>query len=927
MTTRTYFVGILAGGLALLGTAACGDNIECGAGTVEIDGECVLASDACGAGATYNAATGTCEANCAAGTVLEGNECVPDGTVICETGTTYNTTTGKCDPDITGCAEGTVFVDGECIPYDDTLIGDIHEPDEDNGWDGIPGTITTPETGESVTVDGCITPVDLDSDGFLDGDSDLYLFSVPGQTLLEITVDGIGGLAGAFAVYPTDDDLWDSGWLRFGVNLVGDTSSRQVFLPRAGTYVLEVADSRQLMFADAVGSAETCYFMTIANVAIPTPTAYAPVGMSCSDGSTCTGDDGCTAIGDGTCGTRMLGELADDVHFYSIAVVDGDIMTTNLVAPSEGMSPGFVNSNLNDWVGNTGYNAQLMTVVDGMATGTMVVAVDHFHNISLDDVAYSLTIEGTSATAAPADGTTTTVTVVDDQTEYLFWFDVAAGEVVNLAVLSATAELDVDVYGPGGYWYDSDNDSTADDSIDYSEWFYFLDAGRYYIELTYVGEETTFPVDITRTHIVPGTMALDTTTGDMTLDTDFGYDWYVFDAAPVDWFSVSLTAVAGTWGDVWFDIYSGSNSGLLDHLDDFGLADTDDEIQRIVFDDSSLVLIRISDDDGAIDSDEHYDVVITDLNPEILGNAPDSVADVALAADATHYYIARADARVVDSISITGTDDTGASELLLSEVDGSGEMGTSYVTAEPLVSGLWMSSIGRGYLPFRIDDTASDAGTYDLNVIVDSGHMSYGIIEGTLPFTNICPGAGGTGVVHALGWGDDPDFEPDTDDGLSEIPIALQFDFDLYGAAVDDIVVGANGFLTTDAAYDGSPGYWEWTYDYMPNYYMDIAMIAPYWGHPADVVVCVLDEATKLTVQWTGTDIYYGGMPVQYQAVLHDDNKIDFIYGPLHDDVNGPGLIGVQDDIGNGLTVGAYYEYANPGTSYTLLPIDDPTPP
>jgi hypothetical protein len=927
MTIRAYFIGFMVGGLALLGTS-CGDNVDCGDGTVRVDGVCVPSADACGAGATYNPDTGRCDpdiSGCAAGTVLESGECVPDGSVICETGTTYNPDTGKCDPDITGCGAGTVFTDGQCVLQDDTLIGDVVEADEDNGWDGTPGSFTTPEPGDSLTLSGCITPVDRDNDGVVDIDEDLFTFSVPGQTLLNITVDGIDGLAGGFAIYPTDEALMDNEWMRLGVNLVGDTATRQVFLPKAGTYTLVISDSRSLLYRGVAGDSDTCYYATITNTDLPTPTPYAPT-LSCSNGDSCTGDDGCTSIDDGLCLARHAGTVGDDVAFVSVAVADGDIFSTSLYAESAAMSTSFVLSNGTTYLGNAGLGGATgfaslpvgfpSTIsMDGLADGTLVIAVDHYVNVGIEEVSYGLIVETTGATAAAADGTTATVATIAGQSDYLFWFDVVAGEVVHLGVDSPDA-LGVGVFGPG--MTPHDNGST-----DYDNWFYFLTAGRYYIQLVYSGAGASFDVDITRTHIVPQPLAIGTSTGNRALDTDSGLDWYLLDVAPIDWLSTTLSALAGTWGDVDIDLYSGTNQGrvgstALPAVDYLGLTGTNDEVQRITFDDSSLFLVRVSDGDDAIDGDEHYELLISDLQPTVLGSAPTSSDDVALAADAVHYYIARADARIVDVLTMTATDDTGASELMLSAVaQGTGEVGASYISDEDLFANLWISPTARGYLAFRIDETAGAAGTYDLNVVIDSGHPNYDVVAGTMPFTNICPGAGGNGIVHSL---------VDDDEGLSQTPISLPFAFDLFGVAVTDMTVSSNGFLAAVGNYAGLTGWFEWTNGF-PNVYLDAPLIAPFWGDHGEMVVCVLSEATQLTVQWTGVDFWESDEPVQYQTIIADDGRIHFLYGPLHHDDHSPATIGAQvAGAAYGVMVDRGYGIAAPDTSYTLLPIADPTP-
>ena len=73
-------------------------------------------------------------------------------------------------------------------------------------------------------------------------------------------------------VYPSDDpELENDGWIRFGINLVNDTSRQQVYLPKAGVYLLFLADSRTLLSSIvlATGGDDACYFATVTNVGVP----------------------------------------------------------------------------------------------------------------------------------------------------------------------------------------------------------------------------------------------------------------------------------------------------------------------------------------------------------------------------------------------------------------------------------------------------------------------------------------------------------------------------------------------------------------------------------------------------------------------------------------------------------------------------------
>ncbi|HTM21020.1 MAG TPA: hypothetical protein VL172_10945, partial [Kofleriaceae bacterium] len=243
-----------------------------------MNGTCVPSGDVCGDNATFNPETGECEgATCSPGTVLMGNECVPDGSVVCGDGTSYDPDTGECVPDLT-CGEGTVLVDGECVPFDDSLTADVEEQPEPNGFpDDNAGQFTLPATGGSITIKGCIQPYeDLDANACtatnLDPDYDAYYFVASAPTLLQVTVDGLGGLSGGFLMLAGDDGMNADGWVRIGLNPTDDIATRQVFLPTAGVYALGITDGRSLLLDEGFGGPDDCYLATVEKLPLPTPT-------------------------------------------------------------------------------------------------------------------------------------------------------------------------------------------------------------------------------------------------------------------------------------------------------------------------------------------------------------------------------------------------------------------------------------------------------------------------------------------------------------------------------------------------------------------------------------------------------------------------------------------------------------------------------
>lgn len=242
---------------ALVLAAGCGDDGErCGEGTVDVAGVCTPA----------NLTT------CGDGTKLENGRCVIDPAT---------------------CQAGTVLIAGHCVDPSRSPVVDLEESPEPNGLRIVAGAelSTSPAgiialtPGVPYVIHGHITPFrDADDDGQLDPDIDTYRLTVGGPTLLAISVDGVGGVQGAF--FATADAV--PHYERYGLNLAGDTSQRRLFLPAAGSYSIAIADTRSLALGSnapapagrggAAGSADAEYYATITAEALPAPVPLAAAG-------------------------------------------------------------------------------------------------------------------------------------------------------------------------------------------------------------------------------------------------------------------------------------------------------------------------------------------------------------------------------------------------------------------------------------------------------------------------------------------------------------------------------------------------------------------------------------------------------------------------------------------------------------------------
>lgn len=109
--------GLLAASVAPL--YGCGS--ECGPGTTEKDGSCVLVAKGCGSGTVLeNKQCVVTEDGCGQGTVLQAGTCVPADT-ICTDGTSFDAASKSCIPNSEiVCGEGTEpNSEGTCVPSAD----------------------------------------------------------------------------------------------------------------------------------------------------------------------------------------------------------------------------------------------------------------------------------------------------------------------------------------------------------------------------------------------------------------------------------------------------------------------------------------------------------------------------------------------------------------------------------------------------------------------------------------------------------------------------------------------------------------------------------------------------------------------------------------------------------------------------------------
>jgi hypothetical protein len=504
---------------ALLGLASCSDDTKCGTGTSNQDGVCVP------------------DATCGAGTVEMDGQCVPDGSMICTQGTKFNPDTSTCEVDPAACGPGTALLDGVCVNEDDARAADIQEAAEPNDQNGA-GMMAVPALDASTTFHGCITP---SSTG--EADFDPWVVTTTSPALIEITADGVHGLAAGFAVVDASNNTKLASWQRLGINLTGDTSRRQVFLPAAGAYLLIMDDSRSLFLGSPAGGTNTCYFGTLKRVAIPAATALTV--------------------------PQTTGMDSGDARFLSFnATATADILDVTQTSSSESMSPSFVvmRNNVLSGVatGDTANGVPPFWTAGGLdTTGDQVtIVVDSEYNFALTPQAYTLDSFHVAAQALPTTGTSVTATKKNGANPTAPWFDInyfyldvaTAGQIVHFNLTSTVAAqmriVRRDVFTPAGAFDAVATINTMAGTTAFSgQYVRFPTAGRYYfMAIDPAGTAAaTYQITATLTNMSTAAITYGTPMTAQAL-TAQGASFYTLDTqAAYEWIELGVPTAAN-WG-------------------------------------------------------------------------------------------------------------------------------------------------------------------------------------------------------------------------------------------------------------------------------------------------------------------------------------------------------------------------------------------
>ncbi len=506
-------------GLALvLFVAACGDNSEqCGPGTVSQDGTCVW--------------DGT-------------------GSTLCGDGTTLDPVSNTCVVDPSLCGDGTVFVDGRCQDPNAGITIDLQEGPEPNGFEtsALPAGLIAPKAigAGGFVVHGCIQP----ANGV--ADLDAYTMTVTGPTLLAITAAGIDGLDGGFLVHDRDPN--NLGWERFGLNLANDTSHRQVFLPKAGSYDFVVTDARSLLPLVTGSSSTTlpaagnpdgtsCYYVTITQEAVPAPT---PITVATGLSTPLPGDK--VMFVSAPLPTGLIDVTADDDAAENATAFDVLVNEQYLLSDQNGSAHfGGIRS-----------------------TDTTVFALDYVYNYNNGVVPnYALAFDlASDAQALPTTGTTLSSTSVgqDPSAKHLnlYSFDAAAADTtfgMNLTFSHPVqgAIIDARSRGTVASFGGLATSSPGSRFTHYTGLVRLPNAGRYYLAVFDSADPvgTAFTVTSTLTAIMPTAVASGTpVTGQA--NNPFDAVPYTFSSTTNPWNTISLTGT--NTGDVNTSFFSAATA-------------------------------------------------------------------------------------------------------------------------------------------------------------------------------------------------------------------------------------------------------------------------------------------------------------------------------------------------------------------------------
>jgi hypothetical protein len=850
----------------------------------------------------------------------ENGVCV--GTLTCAEGT-IATADGKCEIDPNACQGGTVLVGGACVDPG-VAKADLEEGAEPNGL-GLfeqsadpAGIIMLKAEGEHFVIHGKIAPFrDADGDGQDDVDVDTYALEVTGPTLLTITADGTNGLAAGFvsvANVPATNPLTD--WVRFGVNLNGDTSKRQLYLPVAGIYLIGIGDSRTLFLSGAAAGAAAGkpafeYYVTVDKTATPTPTALTvTAGVATSTGMRAPGEVKLFSVQMGLGVNNATLESGAPQVQTSVAIVNTRGTTTKIlgIADADNSVP---------------EPASVGAV--GIKTGdiTLVVA-DSVIDYANSPTDYELTISAGSAGALPTNNMP--VSQPASATDFsTFFYDVAPDALLiglnisfNKPVTGVVVDENFFIFSL--FTFDPDFGFAFGDTFQsYKGLIRHAAPGRYYF-LVFDGTFTpTSPAaNLTATSaygaVTPGQVTKGTPLTAQAINVYESNPYTYMPGIATDPWQV-FNAIGTGSGTVTLNYYNPSPTTVIGRLDTLtntcGTFCNDSPVPvfitthavggqarpRILLDVAAQTSWLVTVNTATVTPAPTFDLSfaaqanVTDLGTVAVGTPIASNNKPLNATTATiQRFLVRA--TIGNNLTITASPDVAAIDTRIQRVNIDETANGAAVNNG--VAGAVDTAIAaqgtNGWTAYTVDKTAGPDGTFDTTV-TSAAPVTYTTAAGTTAFSDAC--VGGTQLV----------FTADGDEGVTPV-IATPAGFDFFGFAAPSLKVFANGFVSFDTStVCASATSCFFLNADLPTLTAPNSIAAPYWD---DIVLtgaaggCQKTVGTKLIIQWSGT--LFNVTPtqsVQMQLIIDGSNdKLEFVYGAGHTVTGSSGTVGIENQTG-----------------------------
>lgn len=823
--------------------------------------------------------------------------CVPTGgdPVTCTDGTMLDQATNTCVIDPDSCQGGTVLIGGACVDPTDGLTVDVTEAAEPNGFDvggelsdDPAGEFVVKPIGQKVVLQGNFTPrPDRDEDGVAESDFDTYIFQVDNPTLLEISVDGVGGAVGGFVTLSGDVQAL-ADWIRFGIAQSGDTASRQIWLASPGIYILAVSDSRGLLGDFPAGDATNKYFVSVEAKTIPTATTLAFTNNDVVKFDKISNDEvdfytaplgaGFNTVDLSTFDPEMEGSLIVSVGARIRSATDEVRSTTNGDSPASAFFAGV------------------------KPTDTPIIAVDHVINTASAAVDYRLHVRTNGAVAlsnnggtATADNITPTPDMFDFDNFAQFYFDVNGTDQITGMNISWNTDVDTIVLDEDGglvsfTTYINSLLGAGSTWTDYKGLVRTAAPGRYYV-LAYdpaglAGDDLIATSKYAA--VTEGQLTFNTLLDNATPNADYNTNPYKYGTGGERWQLIDHSADTASGGTIvrYFDptdAYGFLDDLLIDGETDFLPSDPVPVIETgaapngavaqgmitIGLPEQFLVTVATFDSAGTYDLNHTMRTYADEgMHAGVVGT-PYTVTHTAetLTGGVKRYLLRTTPGQSV-KIDVTPSATLNASITRL-DYD---EFALSTVNAAAIALPETMTVVApaSGYVAFRVNAVAPSVGTtYDITITATAPTPPfYAVTEGTTPWINVCNAAGSIDVTPVT-----------TDDALSNV-LPLPTGFKFFDVDVQSIKASTNGWVSFDTAVTSSAN----ANANIPAAAAPNTVVAPYWDDLINIRMCTQTVGTKFYIQWRG-QVYQAsaGTIVAFEAIFDTaDDSIEFVYAPYH---------------------------------------------